>query len=186
MPATAGAGDACRCGQRPRPSSAFDHAAWMRSDVPPVLLTGRPFTCGTAARLGVSAAVLRGPLFRQALHGVHVNASAPDSPSLRLEAALLLVPHGWVTRQTAALLLGAPADPDGPVHLGVLRGQSRSRVRGLLVHEHRRVPELIRVEGHPCIDAVTAFGQLWVPSCGLTLEQLVSVGDAFVRRVAAP
>lgn len=82
----------------------------LRHDLP--LPADLPFTYAAAVGAGVPRHVLGDLLLsgrlRRQLHGVYVDASAPDSPLLRAQALRLVVPEDYVvTDETAGWLAGA-------------------------------------------------------------------------------
>lgn len=77
----------------------------LDSDAP--IPTDRPFTSAQAQAAGVSAPLLSGlvarGLLRPLLRGVHVAVQVPDSLSLRVAAAAMIVPpHVVAVDRTAA------------------------------------------------------------------------------------
>lgn len=145
----------------------------------------RPFTRADACLAGVSEGVLRGSRFRRIFRGVYVRADVPETPMLRLDAALLLAPPGAVaTHLSAADVYGLPVPRHREVHLSVVRGQLRSRTQGIVVHEYSALPQCLLHQGRP----VTAPEQMFLQLAGmLGLVDLVVVGDALVRcRLTTP
>lgn len=92
----------------------------LDSDAP--IPTDRPFTTAQAQSAGVPARLLsdlvaRG-LLRPLLRGVHVAVQVPDSLSLRVDAAALVVPpHVVLVDRTAAWVHGVDALPRSAIHL---------------------------------------------------------------------
>jgi hypothetical protein len=75
--------------------------------------------------------VLRGPRFRALFRNVYVEASAPDTPTLRARAALAVAPPGaFASHASAARILEVPIPTLPDEHLTVLRQQDRRGGQG--------------------------------------------------------
>ncbi|MER7246264.1 hypothetical protein [Kribbella sp. NPDC000426] len=141
------------------------------------------FTAADARAAGMSRGVLRGVRYRRVLGSVYVAAPVVITPRLQAEAALLLTPGAVVSHHTALSLWTANARPDGVVHVTVQRDPHRAlpRVSGLRVHEVQRLEGELR-DGLQLTSPTRTFLDL-AAYCDLT--ELVSAGDALVRRTAA-
>jgi very-short-patch-repair endonuclease len=139
----------------------------------------RPFTYADAMRAGVSAAALRGPRFRTLFRGVHVHASVPSHPQLRVEAALLLhPPDAFASHASAGRLHGMPLPTLPDEHVSVFRKQDRRRRPGLVAHLAAPDTPLAAVRGVRASAPCQTFVEL---AELLGLVDLVVVGDWLVR-----
>src|SRR5207253_1278639 len=136
---------------------------------------------GQARTLGVSPAVLRGPLFRRICREVYVSAEAEDSVTLRLAAVQLILPRDAVLSGTSAawaLGIDVARTLDEPLQVTLPRGRSLSgrglftplqaklepadivRRRGVLVTSALRTAyDLAR--GPDIVEAVVAVDAFW-------------------------
>lgn len=154
----------------------------MTGDIPRELTDGRPFTVASARELGLDPQVLRGRRFRAVLRGVYVWGTTPDSPLLRLDAALLMSPPGAAaSHRSAAAVLSLPVPPSPLTSIAVPAGSRRPRMGGLRFHQVSDLPAPRTVSGRPVVEPAMAFLQLAEPSAGLGGVDLVAAGDALVR-----
>lgn len=136
-----------------------------------------PFTFAQARAAGISPDVVRGPRFRQVLHGVYVGASVSHSLPVRARAALLIHPSpAWISHTSAAALLGISVPSDPEVHVTVPSPSQRRRRPGVATHvgsaEHVAV-----ASGLPVTTGYTLFRAL---AAQLGLVDAVVAGDAMV------
>ncbi|MDE9367191.1 DUF559 domain-containing protein [Luteipulveratus sp. YIM 133132] len=139
----------------------------------------RPFRRRTALAAGLTDHQLRSPAFRHLFRDCFVASTAPMTPALRAEAALLMRPDAqFVSHGTAARLLGGvvPEDPD--THLGTT-ADLRSRRDGVVLHRYATRPQLVRRHGLAVTSAATTFADL---AAELSLVDQVILGDSLVRR----
>ena len=98
-----------------------------------------------------------------------------------LRAALHRAPDdAFLTRDSAALVLGGIAPSSGVVHLGTTTGR-RVRVSGMEVHRYTQRPEVSVVDGFPVTGKAQTFLDL-APVLGLV--ELVVLGDSLSLRDA--
>lgn len=141
----------------------------------------QPFTRAEAHAAGLSDHHLRSRQFRTLLHGVRVHAAVPDSPLLRVRAALMVHPAGAVaTHYSSARVLGVPVPSHPLEHVSVARDADRRHRHGLRCHVAALADSDIRiVEGLRLSAPARMFLEL--ASC-LDLVDLVVVGDWLVRQ----
>lgn len=145
----------------------------------PALDLRRPFTRTDAVRAGVPPSILRTSRFRRIFRGVYVSADVPESPFVRIEAALVLhPPSAFASHSTAAQLRGLPVPVDPQVHVTVPADRdrrSRPEIRNHVATGTSRVNVLRGVRlSHP-------FQMFVELACMLSLVDLVVVGDALVK-----
>jgi hypothetical protein len=147
-------------------------------DSGPAVDLSQPFTRSHALAAGITPKVLRGPRFRALFRNVYVEASAPDTPTLRARAALAVAPPGaFASHASAARILEVPIPTLPDEHLTVLRQQDRRRRPGIRWHVLPK-PQTRVVDG----TRVSAPEQLFVELASLLgLVDLVIVGDHLVR-----
>ncbi len=139
----------------------------------------RPFTYADAMRAGVSPAALRGPRFRALFRGVHVHASVPAHPLIRVEAAVMLHPPGaFASHASAGRLHGMPLPTLCDEHVSVLRKQDRRPRPGLVAHLAVPGTPVAAVRGVRASAPSQTFVEL---AEQLGLVDLVVVGDWLVR-----
>ena len=91
-----------------------------------VLDLRRPFTRADAIAAGVDPRLLRGSRFRRLFRGVYVDASSPDTPQLRIRAALrLFKPNAFASHASAARLHGVPIPALPDEHVSVVSADDR-------------------------------------------------------------
>lgn len=157
----------------------------------PPELAGRPFTVAEGLAAGLTRGDLRSDALRAPFHGVRVPRELAPSTLLTCRAAALaLPPHAAFDGATAAALLGLPLprsiDPTSPVVARVAPGTAVPRLAGVRVRVGRRPtapparPAPVAVV-HP-LEAWAALAT--VPA--MTVDDLVVLGDAVVRRVGLP
>ncbi|MDQ3629435.1 MAG: endonuclease domain-containing protein [Actinomycetota bacterium] len=155
----------------------------MQASHVPAALRGGPFSLAQARRIGIERQVLRGQRFRRVLSEVYVAASTPDTPLLRLDAALLVAPPGsFAVLASAAAVwrvveLGDP-DPYLP-HVGLPHGARRPRTSGVGWHAYCTLPALRTVGGRRTTAPVATFADL---ARRRRLRDAVTTGDALCRR----
>jgi len=139
----------------------------------------RPFTYAAAMAAGVSPSALRGPLFRTLFRGVHVRASVPALPLIRIEAALLLHPPGaFASHASAGRVHGMPLPVLIDEHVSVFRKQDRRPRPGLRPHVAATGTPVTEVRGIATSSPRQTFVELGEQ---LGLVDLVVVGDWLVR-----
>ncbi len=139
----------------------------------------RPFTRADALAAGISPKVLRGSRFRHVFRGVSVAADAPDSPFLRVEAALLLFDGAaFASHRSAARVHGVPLPPHPLEHVSVPTATLRRRPEGIRCHVCSSASVVV-VRGLRVSDPRQMFVEL---ATLLSLVDLVVVGDNLVRR----
>jgi hypothetical protein len=139
----------------------------------------RPFTFADAMAAGVSPAALRGPRFRTLFRGVHVHASVPAHPLLRVEAALLLhPPEAFASHASAGRVHGMPLPTLPDEHVSVFRKQDRRSRSGLVAHLASPATTVVAVRGIRASAPCQTFVEL-AEQVGLV--DLVVVGDWLVR-----
>ena len=144
----------------------------------PKTLRTRPFTLAQARAAGLSVRMLRGQRFRRVFPYVYICADVPDTPLIRLAAAMLRVPHAFATDLSAAQVLGVPVPDDPATYIGIRRGTPRIRTTGIRVREYVDPPPVIINGGHAVSAAPHVFVQL---AERLSFLDLVVAGDAMVR-----
>jgi hypothetical protein len=88
--------------------------------------TQQPFARADAIRAGVHPKLLRGSGFRRIFRGVYVEASVPDSPALRAQAALLpFDSRAFASHATAARVRDLPLPVLPEEHLTVVHPDHR-------------------------------------------------------------
>jgi hypothetical protein len=159
-----------------------------------------------ARRLGLPADSLRSGRFRRVFRSVYASADVPDTLSVRLAAARLILPETAVfSHQTAAQVMRPPVPkalvpktpvPDTPVsntsvrsmplpregvpplHVTLPRHVPRPSVAGVVTHQASDVP--VRMfEGFPITTSERTFLDL---AGQLSLVDLTILADAMVRR----
>jgi very-short-patch-repair endonuclease len=145
----------------------------------PASLRARPFTLTEARAAGLTDRMLRGRRFRRVFAYVYVCADVPDTPLIRLAAAMLRAPHAFATDLTAAHVLGVPVPDDPLTYLGIRRGDPRIQSAGIRIREYARPPPTIRHGDYVVTSPTQVFVQL---VDRLPLLDLVIAGDALVRR----
>jgi hypothetical protein len=142
------------------------------------------FSVRRAAAAGVGAGRLRADDLHRPFHGVRAQ-HPPESAVARASAfATRMGAHEFFTHLTAAAAWDAPLPAwcaHRPVDVGVLSPLRAPRGAG--VHGHEVTPRLVQVvtgpQGWRTTDPASTWAQL---GDVLTLDDLVAVGDAFVRR----
>lgn len=142
--------------------------------------TARPFRRADAKAAALDLRQLRGPRFRTIFRGVYIDATVPDSPAIRAEAALILFDQtAWASHATAARVYGLPIPALPGEHVTVVDAPRREGPRGIQVHGAQRPGRAREVAGVKVSDCC----QLFVELAGLlALVDLVVVGDAMVRK----
>lgn len=138
----------------------------------------RPFTRADAVAAGITPKMLRGSRFRQIFTGVYVDATVPDHPLIRAQAAVLKGDGAVASHTTAAKVYELPVPPDVLEHVTVPNASARTRAAGVRAHVGS-VTGARRVSGVLVSAPVDVFVQL---ASMLSLVDLVVVGDAMVRR----
>jgi len=139
----------------------------------------RPFTYAEATAAGVSPSALRGPMFRTLFRGVHVHASVPAHPLIRVEAALLLHPPGaFASHASAGRVHGMPIPTLPDEHVSVFRAEDRRPRPGLRPHVVGFSTPVVLVRGLRASAPCQTFVELGEQ---LGLVDLVVVGDWLVR-----
>lgn len=154
----------------------------MRRPCVPAALCSQPFTAEQAAAHGLTGDQLRSAPWRQVFHRVWVHADLPDSRSLRLQAARLIIPpYGVVCGLSAAWLHGVDVLrlDDLDLHVSFPRGRRTRSRPGLRVCQETLHPsDITDVDGMRVTTALrTAFDCLrWLRGA----ERLV-VADALAH-----
>lgn len=121
------------------------------------LETRRPFTRADAIAAGISPKQLRGSRFRRIFHGVYIEATIPNHPLIRAQAALAIhPPTAYASHLTAARVYRVPVPKLSDEHVTVPEKTSRSQVHGVSCHVASRKPsEVVEVDGvrvsAPCV-----------------------------------
>jgi hypothetical protein len=145
-----------------------------------VLDLRRPFTRADAIAAGVDPRLLRGSRFRRLFRGVYVDASSPDTPQLRIRAALrLFKPNAFASHASAARLHGVPIPALPDEHVSVVSADDRRANPGVRCHVAHPTARVTSRDGV----RVSAHAQMFVELATLlSLVDLVVVGDHLVRR----
>lgn len=157
----------------------------MPSRVPlPDDLAGAPFRVRDAR---LTPARLRGPDLRAPFHGVRTAEQDESLESLARAMMTVMGERMLFSHETAARLFGLdlPERTDGePLHVAVRAPARALRRQGVLGHAFTdpRVRGIMR-RGFPMTDPASTFLHL---AAGLSLEDLVAVGDQFVRTPVYP
>lgn len=156
----------------------------------------RPFTRADAVAAGIDPKLLRGSKFRRIFRGVYVDAAVPDTPRLRVEAALKVVMHvsdpgatptapaAFASHASAARIYELPIPTLPEEHVTVRQPGQRGSRQGIRCHVCP-APDIRVVRGLP----VSSPGQLFTElTTLLNLVDLVVVGDNLVRtgRITVP
>jgi hypothetical protein len=143
----------------------------------------RLITAAQARAAGISRGMLRSRRYQRVLGSVYIASEVPLSLRLRARAALLHVPNGVLSHHTALALWGGAAPVDDRVHVSVRRDPkgSRSRIRGLTVHQVRHL-DYQPLDGLPLTQPERTFLDL---AADCELAELVIAGDSLVRRTPA-
>jgi very-short-patch-repair endonuclease len=140
----------------------------------------RPFTSAQALAAGVSPSSLKGSRFRCIFRGVHIHASVPPHPLLRVAAALLIHPaDAFASHTSAGRVYGVPLPVLPDEHVSVFRQQDRRRRSGLRPHAVSPGTAVVVVRGLRVSAAAQMFVELGEI---LGLVDLVVVGDDLVRQ----
>ncbi|HZC27155.1 MAG TPA: hypothetical protein VE287_09020 [Actinopolymorphaceae bacterium] len=152
----------------------------MPSSTPlPPELTKGPFLLADVRRWGLPDQIVRGRRFRRIFHGVYAPASMPDSLTLRVEAAsLILGPSAVFCHHTAAQLRDLPVPAEPRLHVTVAPGRRRPRARGIVGHR-TTITEATTWRGVRITTVERTFVDL---ARTLGLVDAVVLGDAMVRR----
>ena len=140
----------------------------------------RPFTYSSGRAAGLTAGVLRGPRFRRVLHGVYIDAGAPQPRLERVAAALLLHPdNAFASHTSAARVYDLPL-PERLMdeHVTVFAREDRRAIRGVHSHLAPVSGATLRLHGFRISAPTQVFLEM---STLLTLVELVVLGDALVR-----
>lgn len=146
----------------------------------PTLDTTTPFTRAAALEAEISVKTLRGPRFRQVLHGLYVAASVEPTPELRVRAALVpFHPTAWASHASAARVHGVPIPTIALEHVSVTKRAHRRSRRGIACHLRKDGGAVVVRNGL----RVSDYGQMFVELAEiLGLVDLVVVGDHLVRK----
>lgn len=144
-----------------------------------------PFTTAAAEAAGVTRGRHRGSDLRAPFHGIRMPREAPFTVRAACEALATRMTGGqFFCHFTAAMLYGLPlpgwAERTGLLHVGVLGPRRAMKVRGTVGHKYAAGSiVLCRSGGLLLASPVDVWCQL---STALTLDDLIAVGDALVRR----
>jgi very-short-patch-repair endonuclease len=140
----------------------------------------RPFTTAQALHAGITAAQLRGPLFRQLGKGVYVSAGRRPGPLLNAEAALIThAMPAYASHFSSARVYKIPV-PDHPdEHVSVLDPGQRRRRSGVCLHVAPPAATVLTMSGVPLSPPAQTFVEL---AEYLPLVDLVVAGDFIVRK----
>lgn len=145
----------------------------------PSLDTSRPFLRKDGLRAGLSRRALDGAGYRRIGFGVLVRATVPDSPRLRVQAALAPFPStAFASHASAARIWEAPIPILPDEHVTVATYEERRKRAGIRCHVRQRTT-VRRVGGVPVSDLPDLFVELTEQ---LGLVDLVVVGDWMLRR----
>jgi very-short-patch-repair endonuclease len=140
----------------------------------------RPFTTAQALAAGITAAQLRGPLFRQLSKGVHVSAAREASALLNAEAALLTHRQpAYASHFSAARVYKIPVPTHPDEHVTVRNPDQRRRRKGVRSHVAPAEAFVVTIAGVPISPPMQTFVEL---AEYLSLVDLVVVGDFIVRQ----
>lgn len=151
----------------------------IESTGPAPLDERRPFTRADAIAAGISPGLLRGSRFRRIFRNVYIDASVPDHPLVRVQAALLTHPPGaFASHASAGRVYGVPLPALPDEHVSVFTAKDRRRRAGIRNHLAPAGQQTVTVRGLSVSTPEDMFVEL---SDVLTLVDLVVVGDALVR-----
>jgi len=116
--------------------------------VPPELMAG-PFTLSDALRVGLDRWHLEGKSWRRMGPNIYVWAGLPDSPELKLKAALRRLPAAAVfSGLTAAWLHGLDVEACEPIEVTIPKGIGVWARSGLMVRRASHAPhEVVNIRG---------------------------------------
>lgn len=158
----------------------------MRTPSPlPPPLRGRPFSIGNAVQLGVTKRRVRAGDLERPFHGIRMPAGS-ERTCLELCAAYASRMSGgqFFSHATAAKLHGLPLPPrlehESMLHVSAPGLDHAPRARGIVGHRaDSSTTRSTTVAGLPVGEPVWTWCQL---STVLSLEELIVMGDALVRR----
>jgi hypothetical protein len=147
---------------------------------PAKLNTRQPFTYRAALEAGIGPQELRTARYRRIFRGVYIEASVPDTPAIRAQAAILVHPSGaFASHMSAARLWALPVPTKSDEHVSVQRPEDRRRRVGLVSHIAPTGVSVVRRDGVLVSSPVDTFASL---GGMVDLVDLVCVGDSIVRR----
>jgi hypothetical protein len=139
---------------------------------------GRAFTGREAAAHGVTRRMLQGARFEQVHLGVWRAAATPLTFDVRVQAALLALPHdAALSHVTALRWIGFETGPELPLHLSTATAAHVER-QGLVVHRRQALLRPVLVRGVPVLDAARTFVDAATQLDG---RALLRVGDWLIR-----
>ena len=123
--------------------------------------------------------MLRGSRFRRIFRGVYIDCCVPESPLLRVMAALALHTRSAYASHTSAAKVYQLPVPHTPLeHVSVFRKQDRRSHPGVRSHVSPLGVTVVKYRGVRVSDAASTFIAL---ASMLNLVELVVVGDAMVK-----
>lgn len=143
--------------------------------------TARPFTTRHALTAGVTPGLLRGPRYRRLGKGVYVDAAAPTTPLLLVQAALVThPPDAFASHHSAAIVYGLPVPPHPHRHVSVFAANDRRRRPEVICHLAAAGTRVLDVRGTRVPLPAQVLVQLAAQQ--LALVDLVVVGDAIAAK----
>lgn len=128
----------------------------------------------------MSPSALEGREFHQLFHGVYVHGTLEVTPSVWVQAALLVhPPTAFASHLSAARVYDVPVPLSGPEHVTVLRREDRRRTSLFRHHLARPGARIRRLHGLRVSTPDALFCEL---ADHLGLVELVVAGDHLVRR----
>lgn len=150
------------------------------SDIDPCFDSRRPFSRADARAAGLPLRELLSKRYHKLLYDSYVSATVTITHELRAEAAVNASGSGaYVSHFTAAVLWGAVVPETPYLHVSVPRQEHRCRRQGVKAHASEGKPPPVRQRGLPVSSPAQTFIDL--AEAGLTLVQLVVLGDSLVR-----
>lgn len=142
--------------------------------------TTTPFTRRAALGAGIGDRQLQGPRFRRVFHGVYLRADINLTLRHQARAALLIAPAGsYVSHHSAVRLWGGWAPLSAETHISSPGDIARTQRRGIRAHRADPVVTPQKRSGIPVSPPIRSFLEL--ASLGITLVDLVAVGDSLVK-----
>lgn len=142
--------------------------------------TSVPFTRKAALAARLTDDELQSFRFQRIYHGVYIRAGIKITTKTRAAAALLVsAPGAYVSHHTAARLWGGWAPTSADTHISEPDGKPRRQRRGICAHRAQAGLKPMTRRGLPIAPPTVVVLQL--AASGLTLVDLVAVGDSLVR-----
>lgn len=150
------------------------HSRPMKSNI----VGAWPFLRQEGIKAGLTKHHLDGPAYLQLFGSVRVTTRSQLTPEVVARAAVLVVPDGVISHQSAARLHGGVVPEDTSAHVTVARARQRRCREGLVVHvgQNRDTVELGPIR---LTSPARTFCDL---ADHLSLVDLVVLGDSMVHR----